>query len=314
MNKILHRIFFNFDDGPDPFLPYLETWKKQLPDFEIMLWDKSNLPLDLNAFTRKMAAEKNHAFLSDYFRCWLLKRYGGAYLDADIEILDGGVFRTVYEEAQTADSYSLFIGIESVSTGGLTPHSMGVRADANYEILDFLMSLYENVFSGPMGHLIRKFPMPDLMSLYFLKAEKEEGYSLTKNGCFTGHSEILVTKGIKIYPQTWFSPVIKRGGDKIIAAFDENTCMCHHFAATWKKSADGNQCGKLFVESLRDNDYAVDPSSLTALRRRYGEQKIRPAKVKWRFSEKEIRFLEDFMNFLVPYGGIRYKFMKKLRK
>jgi len=35
MNKLIHRIFFNFDDGPDPFLPYLETWKKELPDFEI---------------------------------------------------------------------------------------------------------------------------------------------------------------------------------------------------------------------------------------------------------------------------------------
>src|SRR5574344_1980019 len=128
MARILHRIFFNFDNGSDPFLPYLETWKRELPDFTVMQWDKTNLPLDLNEYTRTLAKEKNHAYLSDYFRCWLLEKHGGA------------AFRRIYDAAQANADATLFIGVESDGNGMLTAHSMGVKDGSFHPMLRFLMN------------------------------------------------------------------------------------------------------------------------------------------------------------------------------
>jgi hypothetical protein len=312
MKKILHRIFFNFDDTRDPFLHYLGTWKKELPDFEIMQWDKSNLPLDLNAYTKYMAQTKNHAFLSDYFRCWLLKKYGGVYLDADIEILDGNILRKIYEETQETKDYTLFIGIENKQNGGLTAHSMGAQCGETHELLQFLMDLYETVFATSMRHVIKKFPIPDLMSLFFWDLEEKEQFSLTQKGCFFDYDAPFIAKKIKIYTQDYFSPVTKYNNRMTISAFSENTCLCHHFAATWKneQTAPG---GELFTDLLKKGYYAIDPKLVPLLKKRYALPKHRD-KPLWALSEKEISFIEKVLNKLCPYGGIVYSFLRRLRK
>jgi hypothetical protein len=311
MKKIIHRIFFNFDNCHDPFLPYLETWKKELPDFSIMQWDKSNLPLDLNAYTKYMAETKNHAFLSDYFRCWLLKNYGGAYFDADIEILNGSIFRKIYEEAQSAEDYSLFISIESGRNGQLTLHSMGSKEGEPHEALIFLMNLYENVFTTPMRYLINKFPITGLLCLYFVNFEKIEHYVDSSNGCFIGRTQPFVTKKMKIYPQDYFSPVTTYNNDMMISAFSQNTCLCHHFAATWKKM--NNSTRHLFSEILQSGNYVISPELIPALKSRY---KLPPHQKlpSWTLNSGEILKLERFLNRIIPYGGKLYRILRNLRK
>jgi hypothetical protein len=279
-----------------------------------MEWDKNNLPLDINSYTKHMAETRNHAFLSDYFRCWLLNKYGGAYLDADIEILDGDIFRKIYEETQETTDYTLFIGVESERNGNLTAHSMGVKNGESHEILLFLMNLYEDVFSGSMRHFVEKTPIPDLMSLYFRELEDSEGYSLSTNGYFPGKRNNIITKNIKIYSQDYFSPVSNYNNEVMVSAFSENTCICHHFAATWRASYKNSEHGKLFTELLKDKSYTIQPDTFKKLRERYPELHIVPHRPLWALSEKEILKLELFLNKLIPYGGLAYTFLRKLRK
>ncbi|MCD1654652.1 hypothetical protein K7J14_08030 [Treponema zuelzerae] len=309
MSRILHRIFFNFDDGPDPFLPYLETWKKELPDFEIKYWDKNNLPINLNQYTANMAAEKNHAFLSDYFRCWLLEKYGGVYLDADIEVLDGNVFRQVYDEAQAASDYSLFIGIESAGNGRLTAHSMGVKDGSSNPILRFMMNLYETSFSGPLRHIIKRFDMPYLMSLYFIENPVNDS-APTNLGVFPSLNSPLTTHGIKIYPAEWFSPVTKRAGLMTITSFNEHTCLCHHFSATWVKCDSGLSVPKILKQALTDKNYAVYPSLINNIRNKYNISDCF-LKPRWSIPESGVESLNKIANFLFPFGSHRYLWLKK---
>lgn len=316
MEKILHRIFFNFDDGPDPFASYLETWKKQLPDFTIMQWDKTNLPLDLNQYTRTLAKEKNHAFLSDYFRCWLLKKYGGVYLDADIEIIDGEIFRRIYEEAQTSDDYDLFIGVESNKTGGLTPHSMGIKCGSNHEVLDFLINLYENTLSGSLHYFIKRLPIPDLMSLYFLELEKKTSgnQAISKDGLFYNVAQPVIVNNIKIYPQDYFSPLTERNKQKVIMTFSENTCMCHHFAATWTKNSDGSNTPKTLLQALTDGNYIAAPVVLSALKIKYPELQTKKIKKPlWKLQDKQIEKIEKILNFFIPYQSFLFNLLKRNR-
>ncbi len=310
MSRVIHRIFFNFNDGDDPFLPLLETWKRELPDFEIKLWDKTNLPLDLNDYTRTLAAEKNHAYLSDYFRCWLLEKYGGVYLDADIEILDGAKFRSAYDEAQTAADYDVFIGVESADNGKLTAHSMGVKDGTFHPLLRFLMNLYETAFSGPLHYAIKNFDMPYLMSLYFLDKERTEGFALSSGGRFRELDESEVADRAKFYPPVWFSPLTTRDGRMFISSFGEETCMCHHFAATWREKTKGTKLAKRFLESLADGDYAVKPELVPALRARYPEAIIKPVRPLWSLKPTQIKKIERVLNALVPYGSPQYRLLK----
>ncbi len=317
MGKILHRIFFNFDDGEDPFLPFLESWKRELPDFTIMEWNKDNLPLDLNPFTVKMAREKNHAFLSDYFRCWLLKQYGGVYLDADIEILKGSVFRNLFEEAEKSDEYDLFIGIESRFNGFLTAHSMGLGGSDSHEILDFMMDLYEKSFSGPLSHIIKKFPMPQLMSLFFIEKETSGIPTKAKKGRFRGIQEPVIDNGIKIYPQDYFSPVTTRsayrGPDKIISSYSVNTCLCHHFAATWGNDTRGRALINTFSQNIESKQYTVNPDILFFLKLDYPNCAGKLPKPKWKLKSHSLRLriIELVLNILIPYNSKMYKRIKK---
>ncbi len=314
MSRILHRIFFNFDDGPDPFLPYLETWKRELPDFEIKLWDKTNLPLDLNEYTKTLSAEKNHAFLSDYFRCWLLDRYGGIYLDADIEILDGNGLRSIYDETQISPAIDLFIGVESFANGQLTAHSMGVKAGKSHPILRFMMNLYETSLSGPLHYAIRKFDMPYLMSLYFLDKERREGFTDSVEGRFRGLKEKIVTDRMLILPPEYFSPVTSRDGTMTVTSFGKDTCLCHHFAATWNEGANGVRQAKTLTEALIEGDYAASGELLRRITDRYPKLRFNPKKPTWKFKEGEIKRLEKVLNALVPYGSPLYRLLKGKRR
>ncbi|MGL4562686.1 MAG: hypothetical protein ACRCVW_02370 [Brevinema sp.] len=44
--KTIHRIYFGFDGKPDLYKEYLDTWIKELPEYEIKHWDATNLPMD----------------------------------------------------------------------------------------------------------------------------------------------------------------------------------------------------------------------------------------------------------------------------
>lgn len=312
MEKIIHRIFFNFNNEPDPFASYLESWKRELPDFTIMEWNARNLPLELNEYTRTLAKEKNHAFLSDYFRCWLLQQYGGVYLDADIEILDGDIFRRIYTEAQSDGDHDLFIGVESSRTGGLTPHSMGLACGARHGLLDFLMNLYETSLAGPLHHFLRRLPIPDLVRLYFIELEKTTGEQVSKDGLFFTVTDPVVLDRIKIYPQDYFSPLTERNSRKVIMSFSDNTCLCHHFAATWKQGDAGEKRAKTLEQALCDGDYHLAPDMKKAVFRKIpslaGRRLKRP---QWKLQNKQLKTVERILNTLIPYQSLLFKILSR---
>lgn len=84
--KIIHYIWV----GGKPLSPMAElclaSWKKNLPDYELRLWNELNSPMN-HPYVQEMYAQKKWAFVSDYIRFWALKNEGGVYLDTDMEVL-----------------------------------------------------------------------------------------------------------------------------------------------------------------------------------------------------------------------------------
>lgn len=232
--KKLHRIYFGFDGKPDMFSAYLETWRRELPDFEIVHWNADNLPMEANDYTRHLYAERDHAFLTDYFRWWVLREHGGVYFDADIEVVNGPKFLELVEELEASQAFDAFIGIDERSGGWYTAHSMASKRGG--EMASFMCEVYEG-----LGHLRvwRKKALylwaPQLAAAYFAS----KGHCVDGMGTTAHLNSPTVVANVKIYPQDWFSPLAptgRPGKPFALNAYTGNTVLCHHFACTWHGS------------------------------------------------------------------------------
>ena len=234
--KVLHRIYFGFDGKPDSCAGYLETWKEQLPDYEIRHWNAENLPMDLNPYVKDLYEKRDHAFLTDYFRWWILREYGGIYLDADIEIIDGPSLNSLVEELQEAHQVDAFIGIDNKASGWYTAHSMASKP--NSDIAKFMCNVYEQM--GPLRSWRKKafyLWAPQLTALYFF----ENGHHVDGMGTSPHLDYPIIVSHVKIYPQDYFSPIVPEkqpNGDLFtINGYTERTAICHHFACSWHDAA-----------------------------------------------------------------------------
>jgi mannosyltransferase OCH1-like enzyme len=81
--RIIHRVWLGGDPMPDEFEHYGETWRQHHPDWEMRLWTDSNLP-ELK-FPEAFERSRNHGERSDVLRSELLLRFGGLYVDTDVE-------------------------------------------------------------------------------------------------------------------------------------------------------------------------------------------------------------------------------------
>jgi hypothetical protein len=230
--KVIHRLFFGFDGSADPYLGYLETWKKELPEYEIRHWNAENLPMELNDYVRRLHAAKDHAFLSDYFRWWLLREHGGIYLDADVEVIDGRKFNSVIEDLESSSDYDSVIGIDEASGGWFTAHSMASKAYS--DLAEFMCEVYERM--GPLALWRRKifyFMAPQLVGLFFTS----QGVNSDGMGSHPGLVAPTIKARTLILPQDYFSPVTPRMESGIgsfeVTGYTDNTSICHHFSGSW---------------------------------------------------------------------------------
>ena len=84
--KKLHYFWFGRNPKP-PIVEFcIASWKKHLPDFEIIEWNEDNFNISQNQFAQDAYNNKKWAFVSDYARAKVLYEEGGFYLDTDMEL------------------------------------------------------------------------------------------------------------------------------------------------------------------------------------------------------------------------------------
>jgi mannosyltransferase OCH1-like enzyme len=84
--KKIHYCWFGPNPLPESVVRCLKTWREQLPDYDMYLWNEENSPMQ-ETFVRQAYSAKKYAFVSDYVRFWALDQYGGIYLDTDMFVL-----------------------------------------------------------------------------------------------------------------------------------------------------------------------------------------------------------------------------------
>ncbi|MGG5822658.1 glycosyltransferase [Falsiroseomonas sp. HW251] len=65
---------------------FIETWRQQMPDWPIMAWTDADIDWSVR-YLQQAYATRGWNRISNYMRMHALNRYGGFYLDTDIELL-----------------------------------------------------------------------------------------------------------------------------------------------------------------------------------------------------------------------------------
>ena len=74
-------------DIPEQYTKYIDSWKRHHPEWDYKLWNDNDIPsydfINKEAFTKA----KNFGTKSDLWRYDILYKYGGLYVDVDVECL-----------------------------------------------------------------------------------------------------------------------------------------------------------------------------------------------------------------------------------
>lgn len=205
--KILHFIWLGENKKPKRVLDYIESWKKFCPDYEIKEWNDEILKEIDNQFAKEAYDAKKYAFASDYIRLYVLKKYGGIYLDTDVELTHSldeflcNEFFTGYHK----------VGIEvSIATNLF-------GAIQNCEIINSLLAEYDNKkFITEEG----KYDMTPNPAIFKNLFENKYGCDFTN-----GENTVELKKNCLIYPH-WFFSVPKN---------NQKSYAIHHFMRSWHK-------------------------------------------------------------------------------
>lgn len=204
--KIIHYFWFSGDPYPEKVQKCLDSWHKYCPGYEFRKWDLHNYKTD-NQFVKDALENKDWAHASDFGRCDVVYRYGGVYLDTDVELvkpLDDLLYDTG------------FFCFES--SYGVDPGS-GFGAEANNPIIKEICEAY-NVITYKKADGISWNPV-DILKIYTDPFVKR---GLTLNAQYQN------IEGFAIYPPLVLSPYSYRTG--ILASY-EKTYGIHHWVSAW---------------------------------------------------------------------------------
>jgi mannosyltransferase OCH1-like enzyme len=84
--RVIHQIWIGPDRLPDEHRRWIETWRRQHPNWEHRLWTEDDLPSDpiRPEILERLRAPVERA---DILRLEILYRHGGVYVDTDVECL-----------------------------------------------------------------------------------------------------------------------------------------------------------------------------------------------------------------------------------
>ena len=206
--KIIHYCWLSDEPYPKKIQFCIDSWKRLLPDYELMLWDKNRFDIESVRWVKEAYEQKKYAFAADYIRCYALYNYGGIYLDSDVEVVRS--YNDLLE-------LPYFIGHERVSDC-IEAATMGF--EKKHPLFRYLMDYYEQHSFIENGQQNTR-PMPRIMQ--DIIAARYTEVDIAQAGDFVHQDDVL-----NIFPQDYFSP---KENEHIYQT--ENTYSIHHYTGTW---------------------------------------------------------------------------------
>lgn len=210
--NVIHYCWFGRGPKPKLALKCIASWKKFLPDYEIVEWNEDNFDVGFMPYCQEAYEAKKYAFVSDVARFKILYDHGGIYFDTDVEIirpLDDILARGAFMGLECDPSPSLPSGTVNPGLGLAVTPGMGLVRD--------ILTIYKKThFRNPDNSL-------NLKTVVQYTTEVLLAHGLRpKPG-------IMEIAGIFIYPAEYFNPK----GSSMELVITPNTRTIHHFAGSW---------------------------------------------------------------------------------
>lgn len=220
--NVIHYCWFSDDEMPPIVKKCIDSWHRYCPDYEFRLWDMESIR-DIDVpYLREALECRKWAFAADYVRLWAVEKYGGIYLDSDIQLL------------KSLDEFRgcrMFIGREEPfhvrrwrPLQFLTSHIFG--AEAHHPFLKDCLLYY----TTRHFHITDEVRLPELLRCDYRIAPEIQALIAKNYGYDARVSEDRLqhcSEGLEIYP----SSVLGRG----LIPLEESVCL-HHGLASWTTS------------------------------------------------------------------------------
>lgn len=214
--KVIHYCWFNKKKKKN-FPPLVDkcikSWKFFLPDYKIICWNEENFDLNTCKFVKEAFEAEKYAFVSDYVRLYVLFKYGGIYLDTDVEIVKS--FDTLLNNKAIAGFKSKKM-IDTCVLG----------TEKNNDIFRELLNKYNNKSFYKKDGSMDLQPNTEFLLDIFKK------YNIKMN------NELQKKEQITIYPKEYFSPYEASVGKLNITS---NTYAIHWCDGSWVPLKEKNK-------------------------------------------------------------------------
>lgn len=211
--KIIHYCWISGDPFPEKIQKCFDSWKRVLPDYEIIVWDYEKAHAIGSKWVNEAIETKKYAFVADYIRFYALYHFGGIYLDSDVEVLKS--FNDLLH-------LRYFIGKEKDSVGGIEAAILGAEKELKWVklCLDYYSGRpFINMFGDLQTIELPLIMRQNLSNSYELvDCNKLDDWKWTENTIY-------------LFPVDWFSPKSWR---TLEIELTNKTYSIHHFSASWK--------------------------------------------------------------------------------
>lgn len=225
--KKIHYCWFGKGKKPRQAIRCIDSWKKNMPDYEIIEWNENNYDVHKVPYIDQAYAAKKYAFVSDYARFDILYREGGVYFDTDVEviksfndILEQGAFFGCEVDGSIDDSGCSdgLIGAPYSSFSIRINPGLGMATEKGNQFYKEFLDMYEDMdFFKPDGSINSVAVVRNTTNLLCKFGLKD----------ISGLQEIL---GIYIYPSEYFNPLDSMTGEITMGS---NTHSIHWYAMSW---------------------------------------------------------------------------------
>lgn len=204
--KIIHYCWFGGNPLPPLAVKCIASWKKYLPEYEIVAWNEQNFPLDDFIFAKQALENRKFAFISDVCRLYALDQMGGIYMDTDVEVLKP------LDDFLHLTAFSGFENDDFVPTGIMASEKDG-------QWVKELLQYYDNKpFVNADGTL-------ETTSNTYIITQMMLAKGFVMNNKFQE-----ISGYVTFYPNDYFCPKSYKTGSIDLT---ENSFCIHHFAKSW---------------------------------------------------------------------------------
>lgn len=221
--KVIHYCWFGNGELPELAQKCIHSWKKYCPDYEIVRWDESNVDLEVCEYAKEAYEQKEWAFVSDYIRLLVLYKYGGIYLDTDVEIIQS------LDSLLENKGFMGFEGKKYISSG------LGCGFEKGNILVKKMLEDYTNAHFRKKDGSLDKIPCPHR------NTDRLVNCGLKRNG------KLQKIEGVVFLPNEYLNPF---DNDTGLLNKSEKTYSIHWYSGSWMDS-NGQDENNLYWQYTR---------------------------------------------------------------